>query len=339
MGHFNIGSTISGGVENFAGVDAHYSTVGGGAGNTGGSKDSVAATVSGGMGNRNWGRLAGAISGGTSNQLDFYTRHAVIAGGSDNVIAGDADSFPAVAGGAIGGGLGNTVGENGWAAVVSGGESNQANGPYSAVAGGRLNLATNNAFAAGSRAKALHPGSFVWAAGNANDFPSGADYRAHFYVPGGFQVEYGGQIANGRGNKWLILASQTPGRVINVFNGAYLSEGGAWTDTSDRNAKENFESINPREILDGVLALPLTRWNYRSETNAVRHLGPVAQDFHRAFGLGADDKHIAGLDGVGVALAAIQGLHRKLEDKQAEIDRLKERLEALEQSLARLAKR
>jgi len=35
----------------------------------------------------------------------------------------------------------------------------------------------------------------------------------------------------------------------------------------------------------------------------VLHLGPVAQDFHAAFGLGADDKHIATVDADGVALA------------------------------------
>jgi hypothetical protein len=44
----------------------------------------------------------------------------------------------------------------------------------------------------------------------------------------------------------------------------------------------------------------------------------VAQDFHAAFGLGADDKRIATLDSSGVALAAIQGLNQKLEaDAQA----------------------
>ena len=55
----------------------------------------------------------------------------------------------------------------------------------------------------------------------------------------------------------------------------------------------------------------------------------MAQDFHAAFGLnGTDDKHIATLDEEGVALAAIQGLNRKLEDtleqKETEIGELKQ---------------
>jgi hypothetical protein len=45
-----------------------------------------------------------------------------------------------------------------------------------------------------------------------------------------------------------------------------------------------------------------------------RHIGPMAQDFHAAFGLdGTDDKHIATVDADGAALAAIQGLNAKVE--------------------------
>jgi hypothetical protein len=178
----------------------------------------------------------------------------------------------------------------------------------------------------------------VWATGNTNVFPSSTTNRVHFYAAGGLAVEYAGQDQYGRGLKWLVLASQEPGKVINVYNGAYLSEGGAWTDTSDRNAKQNFEPVDSKEILERVTNLPLTSWSYRSESNSVRHLGPVAQDFHAAFGLGADDKHIAGLDSSGVALAAIQGLSQELKAKQTEIDQLKQRLEALERRLDGLSR-
>lgn len=216
------------------------------------------------------------------------------------------------------------------------GDSTTASGVAS-VAMGSGSVATNDyTFAAGTHARAEEPGSFVWASGNTNDFPSSTPNRVHFYAAGGLAVEYAGQDEFGRGLKWLVLASQEPGKVISVYNGAYLSEGGAWTDISDRNAKEKFEPVNPAEILEKVAALPLSSWSYRSESNSVRHLGPVAQDFHEAFGLGADDKHIAGLDSSGVALAAIQGLSQELKAKQTEIDQLKQRLDALESKLDRL---
>jgi hypothetical protein len=110
--------------------------------------------------------------------------------------------------------------------------------------------------------------------------------------------------------------------------------GTSWDNASDRNLKDNIHTIDPREILEKVAALPVSRWNYKTQPGAT-HLGPMAQDFRAAFGLGEDDKHIATVDADGVALAAIQGLNEKLEQrleqKQSEITELKQRLEALEQ--------
>jgi hypothetical protein len=352
------GSTIAGGSGNAllgcGGDRVLSSVISGGVGNliSSDTLETVAAsTIAGGEGNQIWRTSRAAIVGGSGNRILFYSDGATIAGGKSNFI-GVNSPLAFIAGGSgnsigsrcansvIGGGNGNTIASLTDIALatvsggtVSGGHSNTVTGLYGTVAGGRLNVATNSAFAAGTRAKALHSGSFVWAAGNTNDYPSAADNRVHFYAAGGLAVEYAGQDEFGRGLKWLVLASQEPGKVINVYNGAYLSEGGAWTDTSDRNAKQDFEPVDPKEILERVTKLPLTSWSYCSESNSVRHLGPVAQDFHEAFGLGADDKHIAGLDSSGVALAAIQGLSQELKAKQTEIDQLKQRLEALERRL------
>jgi hypothetical protein len=64
----------------------------------------------------------------------------------------------------------------------------------------------------------------------------------------------------------------------------------------------------------------------------------MAQDFHAAFGLGTDDKHIATVDADGVALAAIQGLNEMLEETRKENSELRARLEKLEQLLGQRAK-
>ena len=86
--------------------------------------------------------------------------------------------------------------------------------------------------------------------------------------------------------------------------------------------------VNAREVLAKVAALPVTEWNYKTDSKTVQHIGPMAQDFQAAFGLdGKDDKHISVVDEGGVALAAIQGLNQKLETENAE---LKARLEKLE---------
>jgi len=86
--------------------------------------------------------------------------------------------------------------------------------------------------------------------------------------------------------------------------------------------KQDFGAVDPQTVLARVVRLPLQSWAYTNNPS-VRHLGPVAQDFHAIFGLGADDKHIATVDADGVALAAIQGLNQRLNEKEAEIQELK----------------
>lgn len=111
--------------------------------------------------------------------------------------------------------------------------------------------------------------------------------------------------------------------------------------TSDRNLKQGFTSVNPEEILDRISGLPITEWQYKADPDGTRHIGPMAQDFHSAFGLnGGDDRHISTVDEGGVALAAIQGLNQKIEtgnrQLQAENAELKRRNNLLEKRLARL---
>ncbi len=107
-----------------------------------------------------------------------------------------------------------------------------------------------------------------------------------------------------------------------LFPNGNLDLNGVVTEMSDRNAKENIQSIIPGDVLSRVLSLPLSTWNYIDTEDHVRHLGPMAQDFHKAFGLNGDDTGITSLDTAGVALGAIQGLHQVIEEKDAKIGQL-----------------
>ncbi len=68
-------------------------------------------------------------------------------------------------------------------------------------------------------------------------------------------------------------------------------------------------------------------------------MGPMAQDFRAAFGLGVSDELIDTIDPDGVALAAIQGLNALVQEKDAAIDELRRRQAALETQLAALTLR
>ncbi len=84
-----------------------------------------------------------------------------------------------------------------------------------------------------------------------------------------------------------------------------------------------------------MAGLDISEWNYITEGKNIRHIGPMAQDFYELFGLGKDNRSISTIDASGVALAAIQELHKKTE----EIDLLKERIGELEQAVMTLLNR
>jgi trimeric autotransporter adhesin len=82
--------------------------------------------------------------------------------------------------------------------------------------------------------------------------------------------------------------------------------------------------MDPRRILNRVVALPIAKWAYKDDAAHIQHIGPMAQDFYAAFDVGADDKHINPVDSDGVALAAIQGLYQVVQDKETQIAALQQ---------------
>lgn len=128
--------------------------------------------------------------------------------------------------------------------------------------------------------------------------------------------------------------------MIATSTGAYLSTSGTWTNASDVNRKHHFLAVSGEDVLDRLRAMPVSSWSYRVDDTSIRHIGPTAQDFRRAFGLGNDSVSIATVDADGVALAAAKALDARDRAQQAEIDalraenaELKRRLERIEQML------
>jgi hypothetical protein len=113
--------------------------------------------------------------------------------------------------------------------------------------------------------------------------------------------------------------------------GVSLNAGGSsWNVISDRSRKENFLGIEGEDILFRIRSLPVTTWRYRDEQDrTVRHIGPMAQDWHAAFGFNGDATTINMSDFDGVNLAAIQALDTRTTGQES-------RLQALEAENARL---
>ena len=269
---------------------APYSLIGAGVLNTITPNGSVGAIVAG-----NQNTLSedyGFIGGGYVNTVS--AQYGVVAGGTHNTVSGE--------GGYVGAGGYNIA--SGQGALIGGGYSSAAAGNFATIPGGYANNAAGTySLAAGARASAAQNGTFVWSDGSDGDtiLTSSRAYEFLARASGGFTL-------------WTNAASTV---------GAQLAAGsGTWASLSDRNAKTAIVPLDDDAVLAKVDALPISRWSYRSE-RGVRHVGPMAQDFYAAFGVGEDDKHITSIDEDGVALAAIKALH-------AQSARLRDRIGALD---------
>lgn len=309
-------SVIGGGQLNEIETTADVSTIGGGDANII-YQGAYRSTIGGGYGNEIQSNAAySTIAGGTLCIIQNNANYSTIGGGINNVIGPNAYLSM------IGGGANNYIQTNTPGSTISGGTNNFVSGKLGVIPGGDFNAATNNSFAAGHRAKANDQGAFVWADATDTDFADTGSNTFNVRASGGVTFATGGTGP-------AQTVSWTPGT-------------GAWSFTSDRNAKEHFTPVDAREVLEKVAKLPLTEWNYKGYGD--RHVGPMAQDFHEAFPFNTNDKMLNSADEAGVTLAAVQGLNEKLDEKDAEIynlrkqnDSLAERLNQLEATVKQLA--
>jgi hypothetical protein len=145
-------------------------------------------------------------------------------------------------------------------------------------------------------------------------------------------------LSNNAANSFQIRAS---GGVVIYTNsgmtaGVSMTAGGSsWNVVSDRNRKHDFAAVDGEDVLARIRGVPVTTWRYHAEPG-VRHIGPMAQDWHAAFGLGPDQTTINMSDLDGVNLAAVQALERRTAELQARVADRDARIESLEARVARL---
>jgi hypothetical protein len=306
------------------------------------------ATVLGGHGNTASGTLSTAMGNGTAASGESSTAMGYSTGarGTASTAMGSATA----ASGSFSTAMGINTTASGFASTAMG-AATTAGGLYST--------------AMGYRAKANHDGSFVWADSQSADFTSTGNAQFCIRANGGVQLSgdtkmfFGSTLSQkihlfgadwglgiqsgvqysriGAGGAYAWYSGGTHndgtynaggGATLMILNSGGLTVNGAFVSASDRNVKSGFAAVDAHEILEKVAALPITRWCYTNDMAGTPHLGPVAQDFHAAFGVGPDDKHIATVDADGVALAAIQGLNEKVEVKSQEAEDRMQKLEA-----------
>jgi len=344
---YSDNSGIGGGGTNYIGTNSSSSFIGGGNHNTILS-GAFADNISGGVGNLVQAlAVESSIEGGQGNIVN--SDYSDIGGGLANIIGAGANNA------SLGGGSNNLV--SGLDGTVPGGDDNIAGGVASFAAGEGARAVNNGTFVWSDGSAAFTSTAnnqfLIQASGGVGIGTNGP--AAPLHVIGAREgnssqpialienldntissssalrvVAHGGptQGALSVSTAWLGGGAGPTNVLIAQFGNlhAYVSQldnNGNWTATtfntsSDRNAKENFQPVSSREVLDRVSAMPISRWNYKTDKGS-EHIGPMAQDFWAAFKVGMDDKHIATVDEDGVALAAIQGLDQKLEETQQSV--------------------
>jgi len=364
-----VSSAIVGGYDNQIQAGGLYGFIGGGTSNRIGVSSEFAAVVGGSQNSILDNSDHAIIAGGTRNDIGSGCNASFIGGGERNsILGGSIDS-------AVAGGTFNDISAGSFYSVIGGGFDNNigANSPYATVAGGRNNdvgAGASYAFAAGRQAKANHQGA-AGGVGIGTSNPDGATLRveggaatgeiwlspsssggnADIFLSETVSGSFGIKLRHNGSNNLLefvgVNSSVETAALVTIGRGSTsgmsiannLTVGGdvtagAFNTSSDRNAKENLLAIDTQDVLEKVVAMPIRQWNFKNDS--ARHVGPMAQDFHAAFGLGTDERHIATVDADGVALAAIQGLNQKLEEARADNAELRKELQQVKQLLSSL---
>jgi hypothetical protein len=359
-----VGSSIVGGTGNRVRTGSNQGTIGGGAGNVI-DVNAMTSTIGGGVANAIEANAAkSTVGGGQGNRIQNSAMGSTVSGGENNISAGIYATVPGgqanVANGRYSFAAGRSAlashdGAFVWADSQGSGFTSTANDQFNIRAAngvrvsgsgemalmnldssgqlsvfgttqqGILSTSSSGNGVLGSSANAngvQGNSSSAGASGVYGENLSGSGYGIAGRATGSGNAVFG-ENPNAAGLAGYFIGNvQVLGNLC-AFNVACAS---------DRNVKSGFEPVNSKTILEKVVALPITRWHYTNDA-VTPHIGPVAQDFHAAFHVGSNDKQISTVDADGVALAAIQGLNQKLEER---LRAKEERLTTLEKELAEL---
>jgi len=116
------------------------------------------------------------------------------------------------------------------------------------------------------------------------------------------------------------IAVSRPDHPLEMASGAYVSQGGVWTNSSSRAKKENIAVLPVDTATFALMALEPVVFNYRNETGE-EYVGFIAEDVPELLATGDRDA-LSTMDIVAV-------LTRVVQEQQSKIKELESRLDAL----------
>jgi hypothetical protein len=104
---------------------------------------------------------------------------------------------------------------------------------------------------------------------------------------------------------------------------------GSLSENANTGSVAEVKNVNSAELLAKVASLPIKSWRFADSPSSVRHLGPLADYFGPAFGVGRDVRHLAPADVAGVSLAAVQGLIARNTSLEARVQSAEARIQGV----------
>lgn len=120
-------------------------------------------------------------------------------------------------------------------------------------------------------------------------------------------------------------------------NGASLTVGGTWTNSSSRSLKDNITQLDGTDILSKIGKLEVARWKYKGTEEY--HIGPFAEQFYDLFNTGINNISVSTIDPSGVALVGVQQLIKENKNLKSEIEKQDARIKKLEDIISANAKK
>jgi len=112
-----------------------------------------------------------------------------------------------------------------------------------------------------------------------------------------------------------------PKRPLEMANGAYVSSGGVWTNSSSRDRKENIKEISVEEALAVLAGLEPVRFNYKNDAQE-SHAGFIAEDVPNLVAT-SDRKGLSAMDIVAVLTKVVQAQQQQIGALEARLETLK----------------
>ena len=246
----------------------------------------------------------------TAGEYGFSVGHEISSAGENAIVFGK-NSFINITGTASGGTclsvgdsnivssggrsilLGRNLNTNSLATHVLGWKSS-ATSSVSLAMGTNCSASSGYSFVLGVNASSSNrTGTFVFSGSSPNVFSSALNNSFNVRAQGG-----------------VFLWSDS----LQTLGVALLPGSGSWSSVSDMKKKKAIKKLDYESVLLKFKKIEVKYWTYKDQSNSIKHMGVLAQDFHKIFRVGEDSETISVVDADGVVAAGIKGLINRIDN-------------------------